>query len=465
MVFYCSIVSISFKAQVLDLFQPDSAKNIFVTDIVFDGNNVTKERILLRELPVAKGDSLNWVDFKEILARCKANLLNTSLFNFVSVTPIYLENNTVLINISVTERWYVYPLPIFELAETNFNTWWQTKDLRRTNYGGFLLWNNFRGTNQTLFATAQFGYTKKFGLRYKVPYLDKAQKLGLDLSANYFENYEVNYATLDNIRLFYSKPGGNARNTQILKARFTYRNNLYFSHSLEFSNINVTVSDSAIVLNADYFGGATPQSSYFNSAYSFVYDKRDFKSYPLQGIIFYGYIQKDGVGFIKNNEIDVTTTGGGIEKYFKINKNVFFNVALKGKTTWNSNLPYYLNRGLGYGDLVRGYELYVVNGQHYALLKSHLKYQVLAPREVNLNFIPSKKFSKLFIAIYLNAFADAGKAFDTKYASTNFLSNKYLFGKGFGLDIVTYYDKVVRFEYTFNNIGERGFFIDFKQAF
>jgi hypothetical protein len=458
-------LSLCANAQVLELIQPDSTNKIIVSDIVFDGNEITQEKILLRELPFLKGDTLNWSDYKISLERTKANLLNTSLFNFVSITPIFIAKNQVLINISVIERWYVYPLPIFELAETNFSTWWQTKDFKRTNYGGFLLWNNFRGLNQTLFATARFGYTKKFGLRYKVPFLDKAQKFGMDISANYFENYEINYGTIDNKRVFYSQLGGNAQNTKVLKSRFTYRNNLYFSHAIELSNIKVTIKDSVIAFNSDYFGNGRSKANYFNAAYSLVFDKRDFKSYPLKGIIFYGYIQKDGFGFIKNNTIDVTTSGIGIEKYIKINKGIFFNAALKGKTTWNSNVPYYLYRGLGYGDLVRGYELYVINGQHFGLLKSNLKYQILAPKEINLNFIPSKKFSKLFIAIYLNAFTDVGKVFDNKYDANNFLSNKYLIGKGLGIDIVTYYDKVIRFEYTFNNIGQKGFFIDFKQSF
>jgi Surface antigen variable number repeat len=461
----CIFISICANAQFLELIQPDSSKKIIVNEIVFDGNKTTKEKIMLRELPFAAGDSLDWKLYTEYLERAKANLLNTSLFNFVSVSPIYIQNNQVIINTSVTERWYIYPLPIFELAETNFTTWWQTKDFRRTNYGGFLLWNNFRGTNQTLFATARFGYTKKFGLRYKVPYIDKNQKLGLDISANYFENYEANYLTIDNKRKFYAQIGGNAQNTQVYKARLSYRNNLYLSHNIEVANVDVNVQDSVTIYNPDYFGNATPATNYYNAAYSFVFDKRDFKSYPLKGIIFYGYLQKDGFGFIKNNKIDVTTTGFGIEKYVKLEKNIFFNVLLKGKTYWNSNVPYYLYRGLGYGELVRGYELYVINGQSYGLLKSNLKYQILAPREINLNFIPSKKFSKLFLAIYFNAFADAAKVYDTKYSANNFLSNKFLMGQGFGIDVVTYYDKVVRFEYTFNNIGEKGFFIDFKQAF
>jgi hypothetical protein len=45
------------------------------------------------------------------------------------------------------------------------------------------------------------------------------------------------------------------------------------------------------------------------------------------------------------------------------------------------------------------------------------------------------------------------------------LTNKYLFGYGAGLDIVTLYDMVFRFEYSLNNQGEQAFFVNFRAPF
>ena len=36
-----------------------------------------------------------------------------------------------------------------------------------------------------------------------------------------------------------------------------------------------------------------------------------------------------------------------------------------------------------------------------------------------------------------------------------------VFGTGIGIDFVTYYDKVIRFEYGVNDMGETGLFIHF----
>jgi hypothetical protein len=45
------------------------------------------------------------------------------------------------------------------------------------------------------------------------------------------------------------------------------------------------------------------------------------------------------------------------------------------------------------------------------------------------------------------------------------LANKYLFGYGAGIDIVGFYDSVIRFEYSLNNQGEGNFFFNFKAPF
>jgi hypothetical protein len=45
------------------------------------------------------------------------------------------------------------------------------------------------------------------------------------------------------------------------------------------------------------------------------------------------------------------------------------------------------------------------------------------------------------------------------------LTNKFLTGFGAGLDVVSSYDVVLRFEYSFNGEGESGFFFHVKKEF
>ena len=45
------------------------------------------------------------------------------------------------------------------------------------------------------------------------------------------------------------------------------------------------------------------------------------------------------------------------------------------------------------------------------------------------------------------------------------LSNRSIYGAGFGLDFVTYYNMVVRFNYTFNDRKEKGFVFGIGREF
>jgi len=51
---------------------------------------------------------------------------------------------------------------------------------------------------------------------------------------------------------------------------------------------------------------------------------------------------------------------------------------------------------------------------------------------------------------------------NTPYPDNTRLSNKFIFGGGLGIDFVTYYDAVLRLEYSVNSEKEFGFFIHFK---
>jgi hypothetical protein len=53
---------------------------------------------------------------------------------------------------------------------------------------------------------------------------------------------------------------------------------------------------------------------------------------------------------------------------------------------------------------------------------------------------------------------------DTRDNVLNPLANDLLVGYGLGIDLVTYYDWVIRFEYSFNKKGESGFFIHFMPS-
>lgn len=111
-----------------------------INTIQLEGNNRTKNYILLRELPYHVGDQINKDSLIILNTLSQQQLFNTSLFLFVKVTPVYPlinDSSIVDIQIKVKERWYFIPKPYFKWIDRNFNQWWneQNRSLDRVNYG------------------------------------------------------------------------------------------------------------------------------------------------------------------------------------------------------------------------------------------------------------------------------------------------------------------------------------------
>ena len=115
------------------------------------GNRLTRDQIILRELSLRKGDLIYSLDLPEIIDLDKKKLINTRLFNTVEIRTMELEENKIDVLIDLSERWYTFPSPIFELSDRNFNEWWTNynHDFKRVNYGLRLYQFNMRGRNET----------------------------------------------------------------------------------------------------------------------------------------------------------------------------------------------------------------------------------------------------------------------------------------------------------------------------
>lgn len=451
-------------AQTVRAVELDTTGRKVVSDIVIEGNEKTKSRIILREMTFEKGDTLFWGNLKAGMKQSRNNVMNLGLFNFVEVKPIQTDNKHVIVLISVTERWYIYPVPILEIAQTNFNTWWQTKELRWLNYGIYVSHKNFRGRNEKVKLTARFGYTKKFSASYSIPNLNRKQTLSLYVGGGYYENEQIAYTTENNERLFYENPEEKARKYYRYNVGLGYRENIYLEHYLEFSYFDARVDPTVIDLQPNYFAGSVDRSQFLRASYLIDYDTRDYKSYPLKGMRLYGSFRQDGLGLINKEGLNLFTTHIGYNRHFKLGQRTYLAYTLSGKFNFNKP-PYYLLRGLGYGDLVRGYELDIIDGTKWGLFKSNFKYEILKPRFIRLPVIPSEKFNKTFVALYGNLFFDAGYVEGEDFSERNSLVNQYIYSVGLGIDLVTYYDKVMRLEGSINAQGEIGFYVAFKQSF
>jgi len=429
-----------------------------VSTITLEGNKMTRDNIVMRELEFFVGTSYLPSQLDSLIVKSRQNLMNRSLFNFVTITKI-IDRELCDIRISMIERWYIWPIPIIQFADRNLNAWIEKNDLKRLNYGIDLRVENFRGRMEKLNFVLQTGYDMVFAGHWTVPYLDKNQVTGLSLKGGVRFNHEVPYRTVNNKPVYYRSPDAYARDYIFGGINFTFRPKYNYLHDVGFSFSSYVFQDTLLKLNPDFSIGTTSQ--YFSLTYTFKLDFRDYKPYPLNGYYFDVQIQKMGLGLFPKG-IDILWVGTTFDHYFPLISRWYFAYNFSTRLSGNKNRPYFLSSGLGYNDLnVRGYDLYVIDGQNMGLIKSNLKFELIPQKTYQINWIKSKKFSEIFLALYANVFFDMGYVSDYQYFQQNSLANQLIWGTGLGLDFVTYYDVVIRLEAAMNKQKKSGFFISF----
>lgn len=431
-----------------------------VSKINFVGNKVTKPSTMYREMLFREGDT---ICSEETIKESRENLLNCSLFNFVDFdwTDDPDNANTKSLTISVVERWYLWPIPYLAYADRNLRSWYEADNIARMSYGFDLVYNNLWGLKHELDLTIIGGYNQNYGLTYDIPYLTYRQRLGIKASVGYTRNREVAYITEDDKVKYFKGEDEYAHESFYASImpyyRFGYRNKLF----LQLNYNDRTFNDSLPKLNIDFANPEGTRFQYFTLSAIFKNDYRDDHNYPLDGHYFELEMTKIGLGLFEYSP-DLFYTKVTADWYTPISGRFYWASNITTKVSDTNKAPYFLSQGFGYhNDYVRAFDLYVVDALNYAICKNNLKFEILKPVTKHLPFIKNDRFGKIHLALYLNLFFDFAYTWDVVIPQgvDTRIANKFIYGTGFGIDFVTYYDKVLRLEYGVNALGESGFFV------
>ena len=434
-----------------------------IKSIEIKGNRVTHESIIYRELEFSLGDSLSAPEIINAFRNSENNLRNTYLFNFVKIN-YRIGGFNVSVTIDLSERWYIWPAPILEIGERNLPAWLKDPELDELNYGSFLNWNNFRGRKELLQFKFRFGYKEHFMLKYVTSNLDKNKKHGLIFNINKFRQQEIILRNENDRPVYFSTDQKFIYESVSSTITYTFRPHLYSLHSLTFGyNEHLFRNDEN---RMEFLGVDEGKLKYTDLGYVFEYDVRDYKIYPLAGRLFRAGFYRQGLGIFQSfaeekNYLTFTASNNSHlgSKFYSEN-------ATKIRFTRDENLPNIFEMALGYETYLRGFEYYTINGNSYYILLNSLKYELMAPRTYHLPSIPWQQFSRTHFAFYLNLF------FDMAWVDGNFnlengndLPNRLLYSTGLGLDLVSYYDQVLRLECTLNSLGKPGLYLHLETPF
>lgn len=426
----------------------------YLKEIQIDGNRKTRKEIIVRELNVTVGNCIIKDSLEELKNSNRYRLMTIQLFNDVKISWLPLNDDTATMLIQVYERFPIMPEPKLEFADRNFNVWWseQHRDLKRINIGLALLHRNFRGNREQISVLGQIGYTQKLGVSYERPFIDKAQTQGVGISFYAMQNREIPYITDSNKLQFYRSYSHPMQRETDLSVWYTYRPRYASTHKISVLYQHYWISDTIAQKNKDYFGNNATEEDVVNIAYQYRYNAVDNWEYPLKGLRFVGTFTNKYAFRNKNFQSTLYTQ---LDKYWNPWRKWYVSTIVRGKLSLPQSQPYIFRRNLGYDyDYVRGYEYYVIDGTAFALLRANVKRELL---NIQLR-LPIRYFQVIPIRVYGKVFADAGRSYNSK-PYNDFLYNKMLYSGGLGVDIVTLYDIKLRFEYTFNALGENDLFL------
>lgn len=427
-----------------------------VSDIHIEGNKKTKEKIILRELSFEKGEQYPLNELVAKFTKTKERLLNTSLFQTVVVSLKSLNGYDATVNIAVTERWYIFPIPFIDVVDRSFQHWMKNEgmDLNRVKYGIKTTHKNLTGRNDRLTFNLTNGYTKKLSFRYDGLQLDHRLKWTAGFSTAYGKNREIGYATINNMGVGYRNPDRFVHTYFGASADVTYRPAIKTRHSFSLGYNNERILDT-IAKASELFPGQRNRISYAEASYRLHYADADFLPYPTRGYVAEFLLEKKGFG----GDINLWQATAKASASWPLSLKSFMNLRMTGMVKLPFEQPYKMKGFVGGKNMyIQGYEDYVIDGVAGGFTKLTFARQFLntsvripSQRIKRLNHIPVKVYGKVF--------TNAGYIYNEPHENFNSLNNQFLYSGGIGLDIVLFYDFTLKVEWSLNHLGQNGIYL------
>ncbi|MFO7862979.1 MAG: POTRA domain-containing protein [Salinivirgaceae bacterium] len=425
-----------------------TSKSFVINQIEHTGNQKTKNYVLNRELTFQEGDTIQYVN--EAIELSKQNLINTRLFHHVDIHYIE-QNNLINIIINVQERWYLWPIPIFEYADPNLASWLRRKEIDYLNYGIILEERNFRGRKEMLRLKLRRGIREMYGVQYTFPQLANYRNLGGMFDVAYFQQKELHhkiidkqYITLNTDRYIYFE--------QRFLASLLWRPGYYTRHAFYAGYRRFHYHNSI-----DSLFGETVRSTseYLSLGYKFKYFRGDYVAYPLQGQKIQ-LTTESGLGKRSYAFVDME-----LSTHHKLHTRWTFSYGMNGFVSLTQNFPHFLYIGPGKTWYIRGFEDYAFHNDLLIINRLQLKYTLLKKRTIHVKQIASEKFNSPYFALYVNGFTEIGYGNNIIRESDEITPVSI----GLGFDLLTYYDWIGRMEFVLNSENRAWFNIHWGYIF
>ncbi len=406
---------------------PDSS--LVVSDIVFAGNDITKEYVIEREMSLKPGSMITYDAVQYDIER----IYSLQLFTKVNITVLPTDSVSARLLVSVSERWFFYPFPVVGLKDNNWKHIYYGLGVAHNNVGGHAVQAAIQGV---------FGYDPFVSLSFFHPTLSADNSL--------FLSSRLSYSVQKNKSLL-SQAGGVNFDEYRSDADVGVGKRLsrFSAVSVDIEYFRLTVSDNKAgrTLSSD----ATDEFVSINAGYK--YDTRDLAEYPGRGSLVRLGISKSGF----RGEVDYQRYSFDYRRYIPTYGDVVVTGRVFGNLAAGGRVPNYAHVYFGYGDRIRGHYNEILEGEQILGTSAELHIPLLSPRYYRVALMPIEQFRDIRYAFNLVLFADAGTVWN-RHNGPNI--HAVTSGFGAGVHMLFAYSFVFRLEYAFreNFKGGEGIF-------
>ncbi len=467
-----------FLLALLYLFWPgilpaqDPMRILTIGTIAIEGAEKTRHQVILNEMVLLLGDSISADQVEATLQRSEQNIYNLALFNEVTIESYELHGELHLI-VKVTERWYLFGSPYLQVEERNSYDLVEALtalDFHRLVYGASVEWRNITGRNETLFFFGQLGFSQRLRLDLILPTLSR-NRIGHRLGIGFRNQHEIIIGTENGRaqwRRVETEPLIRVWNGYIGARR---RIGLYKTLYARLSYDHIRMSDSLYAFSLENQAPGTLTSAdgleyYPSLTVQFFEDQRDYRGFPLSGWKY--QLLGRWSGMISG----VSTTGFGKigatwAHHLPIGQRFNFSYGTQHLFSIGDSIPFFAKSFLGISQSefigvstnLRGYEPYAISTTYMGIFKTEWKYAIIPRQILHFEEIPYRRFQDLQIGLYLSMFADVAYLRDEAFNGVDQTMHRQLLsGYGVGLNVIGFYDMLLRVEYTRNHLNQGGLY-------
>ncbi len=454
------------------LLAQNPSELLVIETIGIEGAQKTRHEVILNELTFTAGDQFSQEELEETLLRSRNNIFNLGLFNEVEIVPTRLREKVIIL-ITVIERWYFLGSPYLQVEERNSYDLVNALldlDFHRLVYGGSFQWKNVTGRNETITMFGQLGFSQKLRIDVLRPSLSR-KKLDHRFGLGYQNQHEFIIGTEDGLAQW-----RRVDNEPIITLWKGYlgarrRFGIYRTLSAELRVEHYRFSDSLYAFSLENGPASTITTQngreYFPSlVVQFYEDKRDYRSFPLSGWKYQllGRVSggPDGIATTSFGKIGLTWA-----HHLPISERINFAYGTQHLLSIGDSIPFFSKNFLGISQSefigvstnLRGYEPYAISSTYMGVVKAEWKYAIVPKQILHFSEIPYQRFRDVQFGLYLSAFIDAAYLRDDAFnRADQTFHDQLLTGYGIGLNLIGFYDMLLRVEYARNHLNQGGFY-------